>query len=125
SSSCQQTCGESAAEPRESHALNPIGLIQFQSADGRQFTPRTAIVLPLLLFDWPKLSAKRMLTPMGGTKSNSNSAGTSDDAPYLPAGDGLLARKSREWAKRKHHYLRNYCGITTVSMRNRFKLVYL
>jgi len=41
------------------------------------------------------------------------------------ASDGLLARKSGEWAKRKHHYLRNYCGITTVSMRNKFKLVYL
>jgi len=44
---------------------------------------------------------------------------------YLTASDGLLARGSGEWAKRKHHYLRNYCGITTVSMRNRFKLVYL
>lgn len=45
--------------------------------------------------------------------------------PYLPASDGLLARKSGDWAKRKHHYLRNYCGITTVSMRTKFKLVYL
>jgi three-Cys-motif partner protein len=45
--------------------------------------------------------------------------------PYLPASDGLLARKSGKWAKRKHHFLRNYCGITTVSMRSRFKLVYL
>ena len=44
---------------------------------------------------------------------------------YLTASDGLIARKSGEWAKRKHHYLRNYCGITTVSMRNKFKLVYL
>lgn len=33
--------------------------------------------------------------------------------PYILASDGLLARKSGEWAKRKHHYLRNYCGITT------------
>jgi len=40
---------------------------------------------------------------------------------YLTASDGLLARGSGEWAKRKHHYLRNYCGITTVSMRNRFQ----
>ena len=44
---------------------------------------------------------------------------------YLIASDGLLARKSGPWAKRKHHYLRNYCGITTVSMRSKFKLVYL
>ena len=49
----------------------------------------------------------------------------SDDSPYLPAIDGLPARKSGEWAKRKHHYLRNYCGITTVSMRGKFKVVYL
>lgn len=39
--------------------------------------------------------------------------------------DQLLVRKSGEWAKRKHHYLKNYCGITTVSMRDKFKLVYL
>ncbi len=45
--------------------------------------------------------------------------------PYMPASDGLLARKSGDWAKRKHHYLRNYCGITTRSMKNRFRLVYL
>ena len=45
--------------------------------------------------------------------------------PYLIASDGLPARKSGEWAKRKHYYLRNYCGITTVSMRNKFKLVYV
>ena len=43
----------------------------------------------------------------------------------MPASDGLLARKSGDWAKRKHHYLRNYCGITTRSMKNRFRLVYL
>lgn len=43
----------------------------------------------------------------------------------LSATDGLPVRKSGEWAKRKHHYLKNYCGITTVSMRNKFKLVYL
>src|SRR3954468_9451385 len=48
-----------------------------------------------------------------------------DDSPYLPASDGLPARKSGEWAKRKHHYLRNYCGITTKSMRNKWRLVYL
>lgn len=45
--------------------------------------------------------------------------------PYLQAKDGLPARKSGKWAKRKHHYLKNYCGITTVSMCNKFKLVYL
>lgn len=39
--------------------------------------------------------------------------------------DGLLVRKSGEWARRKHYYLKNYCGITTVSMRNKFRLVYL
>jgi len=39
--------------------------------------------------------------------------------------DGLPVRKSGERAKRKHHYLKNYCGITTVSMRNKFRLVYL
>jgi three-Cys-motif partner protein len=47
------------------------------------------------------------------------------DKTYLTAGDGLPARKSGERVKRKHHFLRNYCGITTVSMRSRFKLVYL
>ena len=44
---------------------------------------------------------------------------------YLVAGDGLPARRSGKWAKRKHHYLRNYCGITTVSMADKFRLVYL
>jgi three-Cys-motif partner protein len=39
--------------------------------------------------------------------------------------DKLPVRISGHWAKRKHHYLNNYCGITAVSMRNRFKLVYL
>lgn len=48
-----------------------------------------------------------------------------EDASYLPASDGLLARKSGLWAKRKHHYLRNYCGITTRSMRTKWRLVYL
>jgi three-Cys-motif partner protein len=43
----------------------------------------------------------------------------------VSSSDGLLIRKSGEWAKRKHHYLKNYCGITTVSMRNKFRLVYL
>ncbi len=48
-----------------------------------------------------------------------------DTIPYLTARDGLLARNSGEWAKRKHHYLKNYCGITTASMRSKFRLVYL
>ncbi len=48
-----------------------------------------------------------------------------EDVPYLPATDGLLARKSGLWAKRKHHYLRNYCGITTKSMHKKWRLVYL
>ncbi len=39
--------------------------------------------------------------------------------------DGLPVRKSGEWAERKHHYLNNYCGITTVSMRKKFKLAYV
>jgi three-Cys-motif partner protein len=44
----------------------------------------------------------------------------------LSANDGLPVRISGEWAKRKHHYLKNYCGITTASMRKKFnKLVYL
>jgi three-Cys-motif partner protein len=47
------------------------------------------------------------------------------DSPYLHASDGLLARRSGDWAKRKHHFLRNYCGITTSSMRKKWKLVYL
>jgi three-Cys-motif partner protein len=43
----------------------------------------------------------------------------------LPTNDGLPVRISGEWAKRKHYYLKNYCGITTVAMRKKFKLVYL
>jgi len=45
--------------------------------------------------------------------------------PCLYSSDGLVARNSGEWAKRKHHFLRNYCGITTRSMRKKFRLVYL
>lgn len=47
------------------------------------------------------------------------------DAEPLIASDGLLARKSGEWAKRKLHFLRNYCGITTVAMRKKWRLRYL
>ena len=39
----------------------------------------------------------------------------------VSSSDGLPVRMSGERAKRKHHYLKNYCGITTVSMRNKFK----
>ena len=46
------------------------------------------------------------------------------DEPLI-ASDGLLARKSGEWAKRKLHFLRNYCGITTVAMRKKWRLRYL
>src|SRR5437870_11890340 len=46
------------------------------------------------------------------------------DQPLI-ASDGLLARKSGEWAKRKLHFLRNYCGITTVAMRKKWRLRYL
>ena len=48
-----------------------------------------------------------------------------DESPYLTASDGLLARKSGNWASRKHHYLGNYCGITTKSMKSKWRLVYL
>lgn len=48
-----------------------------------------------------------------------------DDLPYLPASDGLPARKSGDWARRKHHYLRNYCGITTRAIQGKLRLVYL
>jgi three-Cys-motif partner protein len=47
-----------------------------------------------------------------------------DDAQVI-ASDGLPARRSGEWAKRKHHFLRNYCGITTTSMRKKWRLVYV
>lgn len=48
-----------------------------------------------------------------------------NESPYVQASDGLPARKSGLWAKRKHHYLNNYCGITTKSMRSKWRLVYL
>jgi len=49
-----------------------------------------------------------------------------DETDYIIATDGLLARKSGEWAKRKHHYLNNYCGITTKGIRNKgLRLIYL
>ena len=48
-----------------------------------------------------------------------------DESSYLIASDGLLARVSGERAKRKHYYLGNYCGITTKSMKSKWRLVYL
>jgi three-Cys-motif partner protein len=54
----------------------------------------------------------------------SRSGSVIDDTPLI-ASDGLLARKSGEWAKRKLHFLRNYCGITTVAMKKKWRLVYL
>jgi hypothetical protein len=46
---------------------------------------------------------------------------TADFAPLL-ASDALPVRKSCEWAKRKLHFLRNYCGVTTVAMRKKWHL---
>jgi len=47
------------------------------------------------------------------------------DHETIFAKDGLIARKSGHWAIRKHHFLKNYCGITTTAMRRRFRLIYL
>ena len=49
----------------------------------------------------------------------------SEKSVYTVGSDGLPARISGPWARRKHHFLRNYCGITTKSMRRKFRLVYL
>jgi len=51
----------------------------------------------------------------------------SDKLPYVPGSDGLPVRVSGPWAKRKHHYLRNYCGIATNAVRTKFPngVVYL
>ena len=37
----------------------------------------------------------------------------SDKPSFVRGNDGLPTRISGPWAKRKHHYLRNYCGIAT------------
>ncbi len=37
----------------------------------------------------------------------------SDKPVYVNGNDGLPARVSGKWARRKHHYLGNYCGIAT------------
>lgn len=44
----------------------------------------------------------------------------SDKPAYVTGTDGLLARISGQWALRKHHYLRNYCGITTGGVGEKF-----
>lgn len=49
----------------------------------------------------------------------------SDKPVYVTGNDGLPARISGQWALRKHHYLRNYCGITTAAVGNIWKLVFL
>jgi len=42
------------------------------------------------------------------------------------ASDGLPARPSGEWVKRKHHYLDRYCGITATGMKYKWpRRVYL
>jgi len=44
----------------------------------------------------------------------------SEKPVYLPGSDGLPARVSGQWARRKHHYLGNYCGIVAGAMRNKW-----
>ena len=36
------------------------------------------------------------------------------------ATDGLPARGSGDWIRRKHHYLARYCAITATGMKNKF-----
>lgn len=44
----------------------------------------------------------------------------------LIASDGLVARASGSWVRRKHHYLDRYCGITATGMKNKWlRRVYL
>jgi three-Cys-motif partner protein len=44
----------------------------------------------------------------------------------LIASDGLVARPSGSWVRRKHHYLDRYCGITATGMKNKWpRRVYL
>jgi hypothetical protein len=43
-----------------------------------------------------------------------------DQPNPLAAADGLPARLSGEWIRRKHHYLCRYCGITATGMKNAF-----
>jgi three-Cys-motif partner protein len=43
-----------------------------------------------------------------------------NDQPNPIAADGLPARQSGEWIRRKHHYLDRYCGITATGMKRSF-----
>lgn len=45
---------------------------------------------------------------------------TSDKPPYVIGSDKLPARVSGSWARRKHHYLRRYCDITTRAVGEKF-----
>ena len=48
------------------------------------------------------------------------------ETQQLIASDGLVARPSGNWVKRKHHYLDRYCGITATGMKNKWpRRVYL
>ena len=49
----------------------------------------------------------------------------SDKPVYVTGDDGLPARVSGAWALRKHHYLSNYCGITTGGVGKKIPVVYL
>ena len=44
----------------------------------------------------------------------------SDKPIFVTGNDGLPVRVSGPWALRKHHYLRNYCGITTGAVGKKF-----
>ena len=44
----------------------------------------------------------------------------SDKPVFVRGNDGLPTRISGQWAKRKHHYLRNYCGIATGAVGKKF-----
>jgi hypothetical protein len=44
-----------------------------------------------------------------------------DQQAIVLASDGLVARPSQQWAMRKHHFLRNYCGITTRPMKEKWR----
>lgn len=43
------------------------------------------------------------------------------EAASILASDGLPARPSGEWIRRKHHFLRRYCHITATGMKNVFR----
>ena len=43
------------------------------------------------------------------------------DQSILLAADGLPARVSGDWIRRKHHYLDRCCDITATGMKNKFR----